>query len=285
MVPCLSTGDGGVAIDPDRQRSDRAVGEWHHVAAVMDRVAGTLRVLVDGVQQAGVTNLRETRRADETIPCLSGHRLRGRHQPRHPGRQHGRNPGCRTLPAATRTLPRPCWRDQVGDEAGLVAYIKADEGSGDTAADATGNGSQVSLSNSTTPVVLGAIEHLGQANRYTFCLTEPNTRLYFDAMTDSSSTSEPHRASRHAGQRTPLPADRLARRFVAAGSAGRGLHPDHRRLYRFHRRIQFPPARSVRRHGVDTGYAGRRQVDAGQQDGRPPVAGKRRANGSIQLPE
>ncbi|MEF8723661.1 MAG: CARDB domain-containing protein [Candidatus Accumulibacter delftensis] len=160
-------------------------GQWHHIAAVMDRTAGTVRILVDGVLQKSGTNIRKNPASSNSKPLYLGSALE-------PGSSYASLVGsmddirvwnvARSDAEILASMNAPL----VGNAAGLVAYIKADEGVGNSAADATGHGHVVRLSEATAPVIVGAIEHVGQLVNYTFTLSEASTRVYFDAMTDSS---------------------------------------------------------------------------------------------------
>ncbi len=180
----LSTGDGG-AQSTQTASGLITVGEWHHVAAVMDRVAGTLRVLVDGVQQASITNLRKNPASSNANPLYLGTSVEA-------SSNHASLVGSMdeirvwNVARGNEDIVATMNAQLVGNEVGLVAYIKADEDGGDVAADGTGNGHDAHLANSTEPLVMGNIEHVGQVANYHFTLSEPSTRVYFDAMTNNS---------------------------------------------------------------------------------------------------
>ena len=72
-----------------------------------------------------------------------------------------------------------------GLPAGLVAYLKADDGSGSTLADASGNGLDAQQRNVTEPIVRGTIDHVGQRVLHTFTLTAA-TRVYVDSLENNS---------------------------------------------------------------------------------------------------
>ncbi|MCB2003664.1 MAG: LamG domain-containing protein, partial [Rhodoferax sp.] len=180
----FSTGDGNLQ---SAQTAAGAVapGQWHHIAAVMDRNAGTARILVDGVQLAGVTNLRKNPASSNAEPVYLGTAVEAVSS--HANLVGGLDE-VRIWNIARDNADIVATKDAAlsGSETGLVAYLRADEGGGASAADATGNGHDASLAGVVEPVVIGNIDHVGQVVHYTFSLSEDITRLYLDALTDNS---------------------------------------------------------------------------------------------------
>ncbi len=180
----FSTGDGNAQ---NTQTASGVIGrgQWHHVAAVMDRNAGTTRILVDGVQLAGSNNLRKNPASSNTEPVYLGTNIEATSSL---ANLVGSLDEVRiwNLARSNADIAANMGAPLTGSEAGLVAYLKADEGSGDMAMDATGNGHVATLRGVVEPVVIGNIDHAGQAVHYTFSLAQDNTRLYLDALTDSS---------------------------------------------------------------------------------------------------
>ena len=160
-------------------------GEWHHLAVVMDRDAQQMRVLVDGVVQrtGSVRNADNLASAD---PLYLGTNVE-------PGNDYANLRGSldeiRLWNVARSTDQIAAAKDAAVDaaSAGLVAYLKADATSGRRVVDATGRGHDLVVSSRATPVVAGRIESIGQRVFYNFDLTQPNTRLYFDALLNSGS--------------------------------------------------------------------------------------------------
>ncbi|HNC70555.1 MAG TPA: LamG domain-containing protein, partial [Pseudomonadales bacterium] len=159
-------------------------GEWHHVAVVFDRTNGSMRLLVDGVERLSGA-LRKQTALDQDVPLLVGYAPE-------PSTDHsgllGRIDDLRIWQSARSNEQIAAAKDAVlaGDEAGLVAWLEADETAGDTLADASGHGNAARVRARTDGVVYGAIATPGQRIRHTFTLDEPG-RLYFDALTNSSS--------------------------------------------------------------------------------------------------
>ncbi len=160
-------------------------GEWHHLAAVMDRPSGQIRVLVDGVQQAsgGVSTNPAKSNAGPLVIGANVEPNGGQ------GNLRGSLDEIRIWNTARSNEAIVAAKDSAlaGSEAGLVAYYKADEGSGATLVDSTAAGRNAVQRSVVAPVVRGTIDHVGQRALHTFTLTAANTRLYFDSLDNQSS--------------------------------------------------------------------------------------------------
>ncbi|MFZ4409965.1 MAG: LamG-like jellyroll fold domain-containing protein, partial [Paracraurococcus sp.] len=163
-------------------------GTWSHIAAVMDRPGGVMRLYVNGAEvatapvrnslaRASTANLRigsTTETWTYAWTPLEGtiDDVRLWSTVRTPAQ----------IAADMLTPPAP-------DAAGLVVYLPMDDASGATVlagAGPGGTGATVISRNAGLPgLITGRIEQPGQVNRLTFALAAP-TLLYFDTLTDDS---------------------------------------------------------------------------------------------------
>ena len=179
----FTTGDGG-AQSLQSAGGLVGIGQWHHIAAVMDRINGQMRLLVDGVQVDSGT-VRKTQAFSSATPLVIGANVE--HSASY-ANLIGSIDEVRLWNVLRSNDEIAAGKDAAlnGDETGLVAYWKFDETAGAALADATGHGHQALLRSVVSPVVAGRIDHAGQRVAHTFTLDAPFTRLYFDSLTASS---------------------------------------------------------------------------------------------------
>jgi hypothetical protein len=158
-------------------------GQWYHVAVVLDRDSptGVMKIYLDGVEAASGA-LAKTSASSNANPLLIGSSLEN-----YPVFQ-GAVDEVRLWNSVRSAQQIADNKDQalVGNEAGLLMYLKADESSGTTLADASGRGNAGQIVHpwaSTPGVVAGRID-FGQQDYYRFTLGA-TTRLYFDSLTDN----------------------------------------------------------------------------------------------------
>src|SRR5262249_10355550 len=140
-----------------------------------------LRVYVDGVLQAtgGVFTFAATTSAN---PLFIGHSLEGNVN------FEGAIDDVRVWSVARTAAQIAAGKDAelTTPQTGLVAYLKANEGTGDSLADTSGQGNNALINPpypTDTGIVAGRIDHPGQRDFYTFTLTDPK-RVYFDSLTN-----------------------------------------------------------------------------------------------------
>src|SRR6266568_3411557 len=178
----LSTADGA------EQSITTAAGvisphQWQHVAAVMDRASAVMKIYVDGVERATGT-VRTTNASSNTNPLFIGHSLEGNVN------FEGAIDDVREWSVARTAAQIAAAKDTElsGTQTGLVLYLKANEGTGGSLVDTSGQGNNALINppySTTSGVVAGRIDHPGQRDFYTFTLAG-TTRLYFDSLTDNS---------------------------------------------------------------------------------------------------
>jgi len=131
-----------------------ADGFWHHVAAVRTKATGSLKLYIDGVLVASGTGGTQSLNASSgmAIGCLYGKK----------SFFDGTIDEVRiwNVPRSPTDIQAYYWKSLTGNEAGLVAYYRLDEGSGTTAHDSTANGNNGTLVNgpiwvdSTAPILI-----------------------------------------------------------------------------------------------------------------------------------
>jgi large repetitive protein len=158
-------------------------GEWHHVAVVMDRAGGNIRILVDGQQRAsgGARN-------QDNIASASPLRI-GFNTEHNNGYANFRGAlddiRLWNVARSNEDIAAALAAELSGTPDGLVAYLKAESLAGGIVADSSGNGRDAALRSVVTPLVQGAIEHVGQRVAHSFTLTEAK-RIYVDSLLNSS---------------------------------------------------------------------------------------------------
>ncbi len=181
LISSADGGEQGVITAPGLITT----GVWHHIAAVMDRPNGQMRILVDGVERA-LGGVRQTPASAATGPLRIGNssEFAGDY-----AGIVGRVDELRVWNVARSNEQIVASKDATlaGSEAGLVVLLKADEGSGTVLADSSGKGNAATLVESTPGIVSGAIARAGERVGYSFTLAQPATRLYFDSLTNNGS--------------------------------------------------------------------------------------------------
>ncbi|MBN8490904.1 MAG: LEPR-XLL domain-containing protein, partial [Burkholderiales bacterium] len=159
-------------------------GEWHHIAVVMDRDGGNLRVLVDGEQRASGGVRSNQNNIATTAPLRIG--VNTEHNNSY-SNFRGALDDIRVWNVARSNEDIAAGRATAlsGIPSGLIAYLPADALVAGTLADASGNGRAARFGNVLAPMVQDRIEHVGQRVNFSFTLSEA-TRLYVDTLTESS---------------------------------------------------------------------------------------------------
>jgi hypothetical protein len=133
--------------------------EWHHVAAVIDRDVGQMRIYVDGVERA--SGIVSTAAANSNSnPVLIGRSYSGNYN------LEGKIDEVRLWNIARSVDDIVAFKDVElgGAEAGLVVYLNANDGSGSQLNDASSYGNHALIYNifgPNTGVVAGSIDHVG----------------------------------------------------------------------------------------------------------------------------
>src|SRR5712691_7980192 len=159
--------------------------EWHHVAAVVNRDGSVATLYVDGLDRGsvGVVYFRDSFSID--TPLLIGRNLETGF-----GNFEGTLDEVRLWNVARTGAQIAGAKDAelVGTEAGLMMYLKANEGSGSVLGDASNQGNAAQIRNvygAGSAVVAGRIDHTGQRDFYSFTLAEAK-QLYFDSLTQNT---------------------------------------------------------------------------------------------------
>jgi len=180
----LSTGDGA---NQDVTTAAGLVGldQWQHVAGVIDRASGQMRLYVDGVESAAGA-VRATAASSSSNALLIGSASES--DPTQAAFE-GTIDDVRVWNVARTATEIAAAKDAelTGAEAGLVAYLKADDAAGDQLTDSSGhaNAALIRPLYATSGLVAGRIDHPGQRDLYTFTLAD-STRLYFDSLTNNA---------------------------------------------------------------------------------------------------
>lgn len=161
------------------------VGEWYHMAGVINRTSGALQLYLNGVLDASGT-VATTPGPSYTRPLLIGRTFE---QLSTFVNFEGAIDDVRLWNVARTQADIQATMNQevTGAEAGLVLALPLNEGTGRTVQDQTANhnnGQLKSLFDGATGVVGGRIAHAGQQDRYTFTLSQA-TSLYFDSLTNN----------------------------------------------------------------------------------------------------
>ncbi len=159
-------------------------GDWHHVAGVVDRATGKLRIVIDGVDRA-TADIRVLPARVSTDPLHIG---TDREQYSDHANLDGSLAEFRFWNRARTTAEIAADMDRRLDDteaAQTVFTLRMDEGDGTVLADASGNGHAGAFGELVNGVVAGDIAMPGQQADYTFTLTA-RTRLVFDALTNNS---------------------------------------------------------------------------------------------------
>ncbi|MEP7300698.1 MAG: LamG-like jellyroll fold domain-containing protein, partial [Caldimonas sp.] len=178
----VATGDGGLEF-LETAAGLVVPGTWTHVAGIIDRTDGTIRIVVDGVERAAGTIRTGSSWSSPGGPLLVGNlideRLAGY------GPLSGTLDDVRVWNVARSTADVAAGRNDAltGSEAGLVMYLELDDSSGATPADSAAAPQAVSLLPNGSAVVSGRIALPGQRVTYSFDLAGAG-RLYFDTLTN-----------------------------------------------------------------------------------------------------
>jgi len=155
---------------------------WHHVAAVIDRISGQIRIYVDGVEQANGA-VRTTPATSSSAPLLLGETLES-------SASYGHFEGVIDDVRIWNTIRTDLEiqtnlsSELTGVESGLALYLKANDGTGNVVTDSSSNntsGLLLSRYGAVEGVVAGRIDHVGQRDVYSFALAE-SKKLYFDSI-------------------------------------------------------------------------------------------------------
>ncbi|MCB1940940.1 MAG: hypothetical protein KDI53_02660, partial [Candidatus Accumulibacter sp.] len=181
--------DGSLHFGSDTRYTNTAAGVvqagvWTHVAGTIDRATGSLRIYVNGDQLAARDNIGTTPASAYGKPLLLGG---GLYQSTDSNLFAGALDEVRIWNTARSQAQIQATRDTPlsGSELGLVLYLRADEGSGETLGDLSGDGNPGQLRALADGIVRGRIEQAGQAVHHSFSLAAP-ALLYFDSLTNSS---------------------------------------------------------------------------------------------------
>jgi hypothetical protein len=181
----LSTGNG---VDQGAQSAAGliALDRWQHVAATIDRNAGVAKIYIDGVERGssaiGTASSRST-----TNPLLIGRTSEAGGYAGFEGTIDDVRIWSVVRSAADIAASRDA--ELTGAEAGLAAYLKANEATGDRLVDASALGNDALIRGLYGPgTVAGRIDVSGQRDLYTFTL-DAGRQLYFDSLTNNASLS------------------------------------------------------------------------------------------------
>ena len=157
-------------------------GQWYHVAGVIDRATGQMRLILNGEQVASGT-VRTTPVGSYATPLTIGRSFVG-------WDDHN---GIFGAIDEVRLWNRARTIDEIradrnnsltGSESGLTLYLPFSETSGLTTSGPVGPAGTLRNMGDTTPgVVQGRITQPGARSLYTFSLTQ-DSKLYFDALSD-----------------------------------------------------------------------------------------------------
>ncbi|MCB1965679.1 MAG: LamG domain-containing protein, partial [Candidatus Accumulibacter sp.] len=166
--------DGSLQFGSDSRYTGTAAGVvqagvWTHVAGTIDRATGSLRIYVNGDQAAARDNIGTAPSTAYDQPLLLGG---GLYQSSDSNLFAGALDEVRIWNTARSQAQIQAARDTPlnGSEAGLVLYLKADEGSGETLADLSGDGNPALFRAIADGIVLGSVDHAGQVVNHNFSL-------------------------------------------------------------------------------------------------------------------
>ena len=182
--------DGSLQFGSDTRYTNTAAGivqagVWTHIAGTIDRATGSLRIYVNGEQAAARDNIGTAPSTAYDQPLLLGG---GLYQSSDSNLFAGALDEVRIWNTARSQAQIQAARDTPlnGNEAGLVLYLKANEGSGETLADLSGDGNPAQVRAIADGIVLGSVDQAGQVVSHQFTLAA-STLLYFDSLTYNGS--------------------------------------------------------------------------------------------------
>src|SRR6266850_2000940 len=182
----LSTWDNAASEYVSTDAGTVHAGQWYHVAAVLDRTNGQMRIVLDdAVAVSGGLRSAPSNAAGGALLLGKTPESAGDY-----AQFEGAIDDVRIWNVARSTADIIASRSTalLGAEGGLAFYLPVDENSGRTATDLV-NGLPVaqlhSLVDGAEGVIAGRIGHPGQQARYTFTLAS-SALLYFDTLTDSN---------------------------------------------------------------------------------------------------
>ncbi|MBL8535113.1 MAG: LamG domain-containing protein, partial [Betaproteobacteria bacterium] len=159
-------------------------GQWYHVAAVVDREAQTMRIVVDGTDRAQQTSNVLTIGWPSESPLYLGTTTEGS-----TGYSHlrGAVDDMRVWNVARTTQQIAESMNALAQPApaGLIGEWQFDEPGGHVIADTSGHGRDATVQDLTFGIVKGRIELPGYRTLHTFTL-DSATRLYFDSLWEVS---------------------------------------------------------------------------------------------------
>jgi subtilase family serine protease len=157
-------------------------GAWYHVAGVIDRASGQMRLILNG-EQVATAAARSTPASSYATPLTIGRALTGWDD----------NVGLFGAIDEVRLWNRARTIDEIradrntsltGTESGLTLYLPFSETSGLTTTGSVGPAGTLRNLGDTTPgVVQGRITQPGARSLYTFALAQ-DSKIYFDALSD-----------------------------------------------------------------------------------------------------
>lgn len=167
-----------------------ATNQWHHVAGTFN--GSVLKVYLNGVEVA-TTNFTGTIKAS-TQPLRIGRMA----EPTQNREFNGQIDEVRIWNKAltlTEIRDRMC-KKLAGNETGLIAYYRFDEGSGNTVADLSPNNNNLTLSSSPAPLWKGSGAHIGDTSVASFPTSWAGASLHLahadgDSMTVSNISGSP----------------------------------------------------------------------------------------------
>ncbi|MCP5367599.1 MAG: LEPR-XLL domain-containing protein, partial [Hyphomicrobiales bacterium] len=181
--------NGRVTVDTVNRNGATAsgvvpLGEWTHIAGVIDRTNGTIKIYINGVEMASSSfSIAAGPSYDEPL-------LIGTDNDTFTDRQSffGALDEVR-LWSVARTgeqIAAAMNQELAGNEAGLALHLSLNETAGTVAADSTANGNDAQLVSLNPTGVTGHIDTPGQQDHYTFTLDQA-TLVYVDSLTQDSS--------------------------------------------------------------------------------------------------
>ncbi|MBM3521553.1 MAG: hypothetical protein FJX57_01235, partial [Alphaproteobacteria bacterium] len=158
-------------------------GVWNHIAGVLDRTTGAMRIYINGELKASSDALRKTLLADETTnPLMIGRGVEEQYQAFEGRLDEIRiwnvaRSEAQILAAMNTTL--------TGAEAGLTVYLPLDETSGTSANNLVAGAPDATLVTGNPDGITGRIATPGQVNRHSFTLAA-GAQVYFDSLSENS---------------------------------------------------------------------------------------------------
>ncbi len=162
------------------------LGEWVHIAAVIDRTNQVLKIYVDGEEKASA-DISGTAGFASGGDLLIGHdEDTSTNHTYYEGELDDVRVWSSALTAAEIAAGMATRPD--GSESDLVLDLRFEEADGDTAADASSSGNDATLVRLNTGGITGRIATAGEIDRYTFTLAS-DALIYFDSLTYNGSLS------------------------------------------------------------------------------------------------